>query len=180
MTRITIARKYSRALLEIGLKEGTHEALGQELEKIAQCLQAIKELRNILGSCVYPAPLRKGIFQRISRSMGLSPTMVDFVNLLIDRDRMNHFPEICQSYRDLTDERANRLRATLLTAQPLSSALAGEVRRNLESALGKEVVMTVQEDPALIGGVVAKIGNLLYDGSIKTQLSRIKENLYKE
>lgn len=180
MTRITIARKYSRALLEIGLKEGTHEALGQELEKMAQWLLAQKELRSVLGSSVYPAPIRKGIFQNLSRLLGLSAPMVDFVNLLIDRERMNYLPEICQSYRDLSDEMANRIRATLLTAKPLSPSLIGEIRKHLESAIGKELVMTVKEDPALIGGVAAKIGNLVYDGSIRTQLSRIKENLYKE
>lgn len=180
MIRITIARKYSRALLEIGLKEGTHEALGQELEKIAQLLQAVKELRNILGSSVYPAPLRKGIFQKIAHSLRLSATMTDFVNLLIERDRMNHWPEICQSYRDLSDTMANRMRARLLTASPLSPELVTEVRRSLESSLGKEIVMTTQEDPTLIGGVVAKIGNLVYDGSIRSQLWRIKENLHKE
>jgi F-type H+-transporting ATPase subunit delta len=180
VTSITLARKYSRALLEIGLKDGTHETLGQELERIAQLLLTQKELRNVLYSSVYPSSIRKGIFQNLSRSLRLSPVMVDFVNLLIDRERINHLPVIAQSYSDLSDELANRIRATLLTAKPLSPSRIGEIQNQLEASVRKKIILAVQEEPDLIGGVVAKIGNLIYDGSLKTQLSRMKENLYKE
>jgi len=154
--------------------------LGQELEEIAQLLLTQKELRNVLYSSIYPSPIRKGIFQSLSGPLRLSSVTVDFVNLLIDRERINHLPVIAQCYSDLSDELANRIRATLKTAKPLSSSRVREIQNQLEASVSKKIILAVQEEPALIGGVVAKIGNLIYDGSLKTQLSRMKENLYKE
>jgi F-type H+-transporting ATPase subunit delta len=180
MTKITVARKYSRALLEIGLKNGSQETLGQELQKINELIFAHKELRNVLFSSAYPTPIRKGIFQTLSRMLGLSPTIVDFAELLIDRGRINHLAEIAKSYEELCDEVANRIRATLYTALPLSTSLLEEIRAQLETATGKKILLSIEERPALIGGVAAQIGHVIYDGTLKTQLQRIKENLDKE
>ncbi len=180
MISLTIARKYAKALLEIGLKEKNHDLLGKDLEKLGGLLQENKELRTILFSQFLPAPRRKAIARVIGESLVLSKATLDFVDLLIDRERIDHFPAIVKSYEGLSDEVSNRLRASLASAEKLSPALASEMKRQLESYTGKEVILSTQEDPALIGGVVTKIGNMIYDGSLRTQLLKAKENLYKE
>jgi F-type H+-transporting ATPase subunit delta len=177
---LTIARKYAKALLEIGRREKNNELLGKDLERLAELLQGNKELRGVLSSRFYPAPRRKAISQSIGESLALSKTTLAFLKLLIDRDRMDHFPAIVKSYKELYDEVSNRLRASLISAQELSSSLVGEIQKQLESSTGKQVILSTQEDPSLIGGVVTKIGNIIYDGSLKTQLLKVKENLYKE
>lgn len=180
MINITVAHKYSRALLEIGLKDGSQETLGEELQKISELIFGHKELRNVLFSSAYPIPIRKGIFQTLSRRLGFSPTIVDFIGLLIDRGRINHLAEIVKCYGELCDEVANRIRATLYTAFPLSMPLLEEIRGQLETATGKKIILSIAERPDLIGGVAAQIGHVIYDGTLKTQLLRIQENLDKE
>jgi F-type H+-transporting ATPase subunit delta len=93
---------------------------------------------------------------------------------------MDHFPAIVKSYEALCDEVSNRLRASLASAEKLPPQLVGEIKTQMESSTGKEVILSTLEDPSLIGGVVTKIGNIIYDGSLKTQLLKAKENLYKE
>ena len=180
MISLTIARKYARALLDIGLKEKNHELLGKDLEKLGVLLQENKELRVILFSPFYHAPRRKAIARSIGGPLGLSKATFDFIDLLINRERMDHFPAIVKSYEELSDEVSNRLRASLISAGKLSPPLISEMKRHLESSTGKEVILSTQEDPSLIGGVVTKIGNIIYDGSLKNQLLKAKENLYKE
>ena len=180
MISLTVARKYARALLEIGRREKNQELLGKDLEKLWGLLQENKELRMVLFSPFYPAPRRKAIARRVGESLSLARSTLDFINLLIERDRMDHFPAVVKSYEELCDAVSNRLRASLASQGKLPPQLVGEIQTQLESSTGKEVILSTLEDPSLIGGVVTKIGNIIYDGSLKTQLLKAKENLYKE
>lgn len=180
MISLTVARKYARAFLEIGLQEKNYEGLGKELQKIADLLKENKDLQGVLFSVAYPVPMRKAIFQSVTRPLRLSKATLDFVLLLIDRERIDHFPEIVRAYESLADEVARRVRAKVVTAAKLSPELAGALKGQLEAATGREVLLSFEEDPALIGGILTKIGNVIYDGSLKTQLLKVKENLYKE
>lgn len=180
MISLIVARKYARALLAIGIQEGNYEALGEDLGKMAELLKENRELRGVLASPFYPLDSRKAITKTVVESLGLSKPVVDFIDLLIDRERIDHFPGITKAYETLCDEVAKRLRATLVTAAKIPPELVNEIKGQLESTTGKEVLLSVEEDPSLIGGVLTKIGNTVYDGSLKTQLSKVKENLYKE
>jgi len=177
---LTISRKYARAFLQIGQKEGNFEALGRELDQLQELLQKNKELRSVLFSFAYPALTRKKIAGTLAQILGLSKTTRDFLNLLIDRERMDHFSEIVKSYQTLCDEVTNRIRATLVTPADLPSDRAEEIKKQLESRTGKEVILSLERDSSLIGGALTRIGNVIYDGSLKTQLSKARENLYKE
>ena len=180
MISLTLARKYARAFLEIGLKEGNYVDLGNDLETVAELFKENKELRLVLASVAYPVATRKEIAKTIGKSLGLSKSTVDFINILIERDRMDHFPEITKSFETLCDGVAKRVRATLVTARALPPELIGEIKKQLEARTGREVILSTEQDPSLIGGAQTRIGNIIYDGSLKTQLAHVKENLYKE
>ena len=180
MISLTVSRKYARAFLQIGQREGNYGVLGEELERFQDLIQKNKELRSVLFGLAFPGPARKKIAGALAQSLALSKITVDFLNLLIDRERMDHFPEIAKSYQALSDEVANRIRATLVAPGELSPDRREEIKKNLETRTGKEVILSVEQDPSLIGGVLTKIGNVIYDGSLKTQLAKVKENLYKE
>ena len=180
MISLTLARKYARALLEIGLKEGNYEDLGKDLGKVAELLKDNKELRIVLASVAYPVDARKEIARSIGKSLGLSKSTIDFIDILIERDRMDHFLEINKSFETLCDVAAKRVRATLVTARALPPELIGEIKKQLESKTGKEVILSTEEDPSLIGGAQTRIGNIIYDGTLRTQLAHVKEDLYKE
>ena len=180
MISLTLARKYARALLEIGLQEGNYEDLGKDLGKMAELLKENKELRMVLAGVAYPFATRKEIVKTVGKSLGLSKSTLDFIDILIERDRMDHFPEITKSFQTLCDVVAKRVRATLVTAQALPPELIGKIKKQLESKTGKGVILSLEQDPSLIGGAQTRIGNIIYDGSLKTQLAYVKENLYKE
>jgi F-type H+-transporting ATPase subunit delta len=177
---LTLGRKYARAFLEIGLQEGNYEDLGKDLEKMAEVLKENKELRIILASAAYPVATRKAIARTVGESLGLSKSTVDFIHILMERDRMDHFSEITKSFEALCDVVAKRVRATLVTARALPPELIAEIKKQLESKTGKEVILSMGQDPSLIGGAQTRIGNIIYDGSLKTQLTYVKENLNKE
>ena len=180
MISLTIAKKYAKALLEIGLQDGNYEALGQDLNKMADLLRENKELRVALWSAAFPKPARKAIARKISEKLGLATTALKFIELLIQRKRINLFFEITKNYRDLCDDVAGRTRITLVTPLELPSGLVQEMKGQIESSTGKEVILSLEKDPSLIGGFSTKIGNFVVDGSLKAQLARLQENLYKE
>ncbi len=180
MISLTLSKKYARAFLQIGQREGNYEVLGQELDQLQDLLQQSKELRSVLFSFAYPSPIRRKIASVLGQNLRLSKVTVDFLHLLIDRERMDHFFEVVKSYRGLCDEVSNRVRATLVTPGDISPNSVGDIKKQLEVRTGKEVILSLEHDPSLLGGALTKIGNVIYDGSLKTQLNKVRENLYKE
>ena len=180
MIGLTIAKKYAKAFLEIGVQDGNYEALGQDLNKMADLLRENKELRVALWSAAFPKSNRKAIARKISERLGLATTTIKFIELLIQRKRIDLFFQITKAYRDLCDEVAGRTRTTLVTPLELPPDLVQEIKNQMESLTGKEVILSLEKDPSLIGGFLTKIGNVVYDGSLKAQIAKLRDNLYKE
>ncbi len=180
MTRLTIAKKYAKALLEIGLQDGNYEILGQDLNQMADLLGESKDLRGVLRSPAFPKSARKTIARRVGERLGFPATTVKFIDLLIHRKRMDHFSMIAKIYRDLGDEAAGRTRVTLATPLELPFGLVEEIKNLMASMTGKEVILSSEKDPSLIGGVLMKIGNVVYDGSLRAQIAKLKNDLNKE
>ena len=180
MTRLTIAKKYAKALLEIGLQDGNYETLGQDLNKMTDLLGENKDLRVVLRSPAFPKSARKTIARRVGERLGFAATTVKFIELLIHRKRMDHFSMITKIYRDLGDEAAGRTRVTLATPLELPSGLVQEIKSLIESMTGKEAILSFEKDPSLIGGVLMKNGNIVYDGSLQAQIAKLRHDLVKE
>ena len=175
-----IAKKYAKARLGIGLDDGNYEVLGQDLDKMADLLGESKDLRVVLRSPAFPKSARKTIARKVGERLGLATTTVKFIELLIHRKRMDHFFMITKTYRDLCDEVAGRTRVTVATPLELPSGLVQEIKSLIESMTGKEAILSFEKDPSLIGGVLMKNGNVVYDGSLKAQVAKLKHDLYKE
>ena len=175
-----IAKKYAKALLGIGLKDGNYEALGQDLNKMADLLGESRDLRIVLRSPAFRKSARKAIGRKIGEKLGLATTTIKFIELLIHRKRMDHFFMIANIYRDLCDKVAGRTRVTLFTPMELSSGMVKEIKSLTEFLTGKEVILSLEKDPSLIGGVLMKIGDFIYDGSFRSQIAKLKDTLYKE
>ena len=175
-----ISKKYAKALLGIGLNDGNYEALGQDLDKMADLLGESRDLRVVLRSPAFPKSARKTIARKVGERLGLATTTVKFIELLIHRKRMDHFFMITKTYRDLCDEVAGRTRVTLATPLELPSDLVPEIKSLIEFMTGKEAILSLEKDPALIGGVLVKIGNFVYDGSLRSQIAKLRDNLCKE
>jgi F-type H+-transporting ATPase subunit delta len=150
---------------------------GRELDDFQKILDQNPQLADAVQNPLYPEATRKAIYGTVADKVGVSPIVRSFVNLLIEKKRVSHLGEIVECYRRLVDEKANIARAQIKTASPLDEEAVQSIVSTLEKMTGKKIVADVQQDPALIGGVVAQIGDLVLDGSVRRQLLNFKESL---
>jgi F-type H+-transporting ATPase subunit delta len=177
VTSLIVAKRYAKALLELGKEEGQMEQYGQELAEMVATFDASPELEKVLANPAIERDARKRVLEAVLEKMGLSPMVNNFFRLLMDRGRINQTRNILMVYERLLDEAKGITRAQVTTAAPLSDDDVAKLAEALKQVAGREVQIEVKEDPSLIGGVVARIGDLVLDGSVKTQLESLKESL---
>ena len=173
------AQRYAKAIFSLGVDNGEFERIGQEIEAVVSALDTNESLRGILLNPQHDAEAKRGVVEAIAVKKGFSSTTKNFLLLLVDKGRLNLLQEMYRSYQALSDEKAGRMNATVVTASQLTEPLIKEIVSSLEKKTGKKVSLSSEVDPALLGGVVIKIGDIIYDGSIKTQLHKLKENIMK-
>ena len=177
MTAGSVARRYAKALFEIGKEEGNLLTLLTNVQQMADIWLESEALRETMTSPKVSATERRGIWTQIASRSGITMTGRYFLNLLIDKSRLDELPAIARELAALADDMQNRLRAEVVTAVPISKSVEQNLKSALERLTGKIVILTMREDPEIIGGMVTHIGDTLFDGSIKTQLQRLKENM---
>ncbi|HEX8951966.1 MAG TPA: ATP synthase F1 subunit delta [Polyangia bacterium] len=176
----SIARRYAKALLEIGIQQQTFDALGKELDRAADTLRSSPELRLALENPVFSVEKRKLVMDELARRLALSKTVRNFIMLLLDKGRIGALPDIARVLRTLIDEQAGRMRATVTSARPLDPMLETRLKTALEKSSGKVVIFEKREDPSILGGLVTQLGDTVYDGSVRTQLQQLREELLSE
>jgi len=174
---LVIAKRYAKALFNLAEQDKAIEQYGQELDDFVRLLGEHPNLADAIRNPLYPEATRKSLFATMADKAGMTPIIRSFVNLLVEKKRVQHVAEIADYYHKLIDEHANVARAQLRAATALSEAAVGEIAQSLEKMTGKKVVIEFKEDPSLIGGVVAQIGDLVLDGSVRRQLLNFKETL---
>ena len=176
----SIARRYAKALLEIGIKQQTYDALGKELDRLADTFGKSAELKTALENPVFPLEKRRHVLDELARRLALSKTVRNFVMLLADKGRITALPDIARVHRTLIDEHAGRVRAVVTSARPLDPMLESRLKTALEKSSGKTVLLEKREDPTIVGGLVTQLGDTVYDGSVRTQLQQLREQLLSE
>jgi F-type H+-transporting ATPase subunit delta len=172
-----LARRYAKALLDIGIQQQTYDALGKELDRASAVFASSPELRNALENPVFPLEKRRLVLEELARRLGLSKVVRNFLMVLLDKGRIAGLPDVARAHHALVDEHAGRIRATVTSARPLDPALEQRLRTALEKESGKVVLLEKKEDPSIVGGVVTQLGDIVFDGSVRTQLSRLREEL---
>jgi F-type H+-transporting ATPase subunit delta len=174
----SVARRYAKALLLIGIDDGNLERMGREVRTLAGTMKTSQELAQTLANPVFPRSEREKVLRALLDRIGATPAVINFTRLLLDRERVNILPDIARSLDSMIDERAGRVAARVTSATPLDEQQQKRLMKTLESLSGKKVDMAVEHDPSLLGGVVAKVGDVVYDGSLRTQLERIRQDLF--
>ncbi len=177
MKNLAIARRYARALLLIGKEDGQAETYREELDGLADLIAKEKQLEQAICNPLYDASGRKKVLQAVIEKLELSNVMQAFLLLLFDKGRIGFMGSINDFYQKLADELKGVARASLVSATELSSETIEKIRSALSKKTGKEIKLEVEQDPALIGGIVTRIGDLVLDGSIRTQLLNMRESL---
>lgn len=170
-----IARRYAQAMADVAESEGAIEAVGRDLERFTSLMAGGDgALGEALASPVFTSDERRGVLDQLVPRLGLHRLTGNLLHVVNDKKRFALMPAIAAAYRDLADERANRTRITVQTASPLSADLEREVRDAFARVTRKEVLLTTEVRPELIGGLVAKVGDTVYDSSIRTRLEQMK------
>jgi F-type H+-transporting ATPase subunit delta len=177
VTSLIVAKRYARALLDLGKEDGNLEKYGQELTDVVELFDQSTELEAVLANPAFGFDSRRQVLDTLLEKLGLSPITKNFFRLLMDRGRIDAVRSIGTIYQGLLDEAKGITRAEVVSATSLDEAAVGRLSQALKDMAGREVELQVKEDPSLIGGVVARIGDLVLDGSVRTQLESLKDSL---
>ena len=180
MTLSAVATRYAKALADVtsapsgGLDPQT--ALTQ-LRAFASALSASRELANALITPAVPLSRKRAVVSRIASLLGLAPIARNFLFVLIDNRRIALLDAILQTFDLIMDERLGFARAEVSSPRELTEAQRGAINAQLELSTGKRIRTRYAVDPELIGGVVARIGSTVYDGSVRGQLQSLGRRL---
>jgi len=173
----SVSRRYARALFALAVEQGGYERAGGELDAVAQALRASNEARTLVENPGYTQAQRHALVDLLEKGLPLSPLLARFLRLLVDRHRLAELPAIARSYGEMVDEKIGRLRATVTSARPLSEDELRRVGDVFAAATRHSIVLDSRTDPKIVGGLVAQVGAKVFDGSIKTQLERLRRDL---
>jgi len=179
LINLSLARRYAKALLSIGKEDGKYNEYGVELSSFAHLLQREPELHDAIVNPMYSRDDRRRVLEKILEMVQMDPMVSNFLKLLFDKNRIDGIMAIANVYQELVDQLENISRAKITAAAPLDEAMVDRIRQALEKITHSTVVLEVAEDPAIIGGIVAHVGDLVLDGSVRTQLQSLKETLIR-
>jgi F-type H+-transporting ATPase subunit delta len=171
------ARRYARALFSIARDEGQVGTIRSELAALANVLDESEALRHAIFRPLHPGSERRAVLKQVCARTGASPVVQNFCSFLVDQRRVVDFEAIRLAYEELADREAGRTKARVTSAKPLTTEQRDRLRRALSSRTGQQIELEESVDPGLLGGAVAQVGGLVFDGSLKTQLEQLRTTL---
>ena len=181
MSLRTSANRYAKALFDVALAEKNDLAqVDRDLEAVVAMMHESPDLAKAAARAGVTDAARTSLIEAVAGKMGLTPPVKKLLVLLADSRKLNLVPDLAASYRERLLNHQNIVRAEVTSAAPLSADKTRALEDSLSKVTGKKVELSVSVDPGLIGGVVARIGSTVYDGSVKTQLERMRQQLVEK
>lgn len=177
MKQTILAKRYAKALFAIGKEDGKYEAYNEALQGIAELFATTPEVEDALTNPLYPLDVREKAMTAIIKAIGADTVTGNFLSLLVQKKRAAIIPEIAESFQIMVDEDKNISHGMVVSAIELTTELREKIQDTLEKLTGKKVELTASVDPSIIGGIVAKVGDVVLDGSIRTQLASLKDSI---
>ena len=176
MIEKTLAKRYASAMLSVALKEGAVDQVEGHLNALKAAYQADAAFRGALAQPHIPKAARKKMLRKPFEGKTL-PAFLELLDLLVDKHRINLIPDIADSFDLLSDESQNLVRVRVETAYPLSKAAEKTIEDKVRAARKRDVDMRVEVNPALKGGLLLRIGDLVIDGTVLYRLKNLREKL---
>jgi F-type H+-transporting ATPase subunit delta len=173
-----VARNYAEALIAVAAKEDAVERFGALLDAVGGVVEADPTVHAVLMSPRVPKGAKQAMLERALT--GVAPaTFVRFLQAVIQRGRQGLFAAMGEAYRDLADVHFNRAHASVVTAHPVDEALARIITERLTAAVGQTVVPHFRTDPAILGGVVVRVGDRAFDGSVRRRIQVLRSRMLR-
>jgi F-type H+-transporting ATPase subunit delta len=180
MTYSALATRYASALVDVLTSTDapiTAEIALEQLRAFAAMMRESAPLRNALESPAVSLPRKRAVIDRFAKELGLARAARNFLLVLLDKRRIASLSEILDAAESQLDEHRGFVRADLRSAQPMDEQQQQSLAQDLGRIAGKQVRLRFQVDPDLIGGVVARLGSTVYDGSVRGRLAQIAKRL---
>lgn len=176
MSQRTVTRRYATALYEEADRVGALEAVDDDVLMLRRSIESNRDLSRFFESPVIPQEKKDTILQELLGDR-VETLTVQFLRLLVRKDREALTKEILDEYQSLRDEQRGIVDATVTVARSLADEDRDALVEALEEKTGKEVRLHLDENPDLIGGVVIRIGDRVFDGSVRNQLNVLRDRL---
>jgi F-type H+-transporting ATPase subunit delta len=177
MSAATIARRYAEAMADVATAHNLIDQIDGELHTFAEMLGQSRELAEVFASPVLPYPDKARVLEAIIARARPGAYTANLLRAMLNHHRLPLVREVSEQYRRIINERRGVVVAEVTTAQPLADAEQAQLGQRLQAITGKRVEFQFKTDAALIGGVVTRIGSVVYDGSVRTQLQEIEQRL---
>jgi F-type H+-transporting ATPase subunit delta len=173
----TSATRYAKALLDVAIQESDPSIIEQDLRSVAGAMAESADLRRALTSPGIPQQIRVNVAAALTSAIGVQAPVAKLMKMLADRGRLDLVPMMAEVYSERLLAHRNIVRATVTSAVPLTAAKKDQLEASLGTMTGKNVQVDAVVDPSIIGGVVTRIGSTVYDGSLRTQLTKMRQQL---
>jgi F-type H+-transporting ATPase subunit delta len=178
MTSKTAAIRYARALFDVVLREqADFDRTERELSEFVDLFAQYPTLAKVLLNPAVPVPRKRAAVAELTARADVSPILAKLLVLLAERDRLVVLPDLLASYRERLLAHRKIVRAEVTTAMPLADGQADAITRQLAGVTGRTVTLSAKVDPSIIGGLVARVGGTVYDGSVTRQLEKMRARL---
>jgi F-type H+-transporting ATPase subunit delta len=173
----TVARRYATALADVAIERREQNEVKAEIDGWTQLVESNPQLKEVFANPTIPYDQKRQVLEELIARSRVRDTTAGFLRVLLKNQRLAQLKDIAERYKSALDDRAGVVAADITTARPVPDDIREALRDSLATYTGKTVRLTFDTDPAIIGGVVARIGSTIFDGSVQSQLERLAGNL---
>jgi len=172
--------QYATALADIALEQGAAEPVKKQLEDFGAAYGESAELRNVLANPAVELAAKHGVIEKLAARLGASRIVRNFLFIVADNQRTHLLPEILKTFDDVIRQRQGMAEAEVTSAAELTAPQKTQLQQTLERLTGRKIQAKYSLDPGLLGGVVVRIGDTIYDGSVRNRLNQMRARLAAE
>jgi F-type H+-transporting ATPase subunit delta len=173
----TVARRYASALADVVVERKEEREVQQEIDQWASMIETNPDLKVVFANPTVAYDEKRNVLEELITRTRVRPTTASFLRVLLRNQRLSQLRDVAERFAHVLDERNGVVSASVTTAKPIPEDLKNQLRETLTVATGRTVRVTFNTDETIIGGLVARIGSTIFDGSVQNKLERLSEEL---
>ena len=177
MSLQTVARRYAAALADVSIERREEREVQNELDQWASMIEANPQLKEVFANPTVAYDQKRKVLEDLISRSRVRDTTASFLRVLLRNQRIAQLRDVAERYGLILDERSGVVAANVTTARPFPEELKSSLHESLAAATGRKVRLSFTTDEKIIGGLVARIGSTIFDGSVQNHLERLSESL---